>query len=201
MADAVRPCSKLSGRQIPLVSSRTGVGPSTKVRPVTSTLLQSPLSAALERVAELDFRHLKQRLCAGVGGAPGWPRHVINEVEVEYRRFLALVATYPEAELAPSPVIDMFWHQHILDTRRYGADCERALGFFLHHIPTAPGDMESEPGADIALERTRDLYRHEFPAGNLAYWYAISVQASASDPKTTVPVPSECYGTPEPHGG
>lgn len=38
-------------------------------------------------------------------------------------------------QLIPNGDIDRFWHEHILDTRRYVADCTELFGGFLHHYP------------------------------------------------------------------
>ena len=34
---------------------------------------------------------------------------------------------------SPAPEVDEFWHQHIINTRRYGPDCRRVVGRFMHH--------------------------------------------------------------------
>ena len=37
------------------------------------------------------------------------------------------------AALAPSPMVDMLWHTHMLFPREYAADCRRLAGCFLDH--------------------------------------------------------------------
>jgi Glycine-rich domain-containing protein-like len=55
--------------------------------------------------------------------------------ELAYRRFLTLHREFPDRTFVPSVLIDLVWHYHILDTRKYSDDCRRALGYFLHHDP------------------------------------------------------------------
>jgi len=42
---------------------------------------------------------------------------------------------FPAQSLVPSKDIDAFWHQHILDTKKYAEDCDMIFGYFLHHFP------------------------------------------------------------------
>ena len=56
---------------------------------------------------------------------------------------------------------DELWHLHILDTRKYEADCEAIFGRFLNHTP-----LYGEPTAkDKKLfEETVKLYERTFGA-------------------------------------
>ena len=49
----------------------------------------------------------------------GWSEEKCDETEAEYKKFLALKRTYPEKEIVPNRAVDLFWHQHILDTAKY----------------------------------------------------------------------------------
>ena len=62
-------------------------------------------------------------------------KEIVNTSEMEYRRFLTLNIENPGTRLAPTPLMDIFWHAHILDTMSYAADCDSMFGRFLHHIP------------------------------------------------------------------
>ena len=80
----------------------------------------------------------------------------------EYRRFLVL-ATQTRA-IAPSHVVDLFWHAHILFTRSYAADCER-VGFpggFLHHQPELEAGTSAEHYAHT-LELYAKVFGEEAP--------------------------------------
>jgi hypothetical protein len=65
----------------------------------------------------------------------GWTSEHVDRIERAYRRYLVLLAKYPQQQIAPTRDIDAFWHAHILDTRKYAADCERVFGAFVHHYP------------------------------------------------------------------
>lgn len=80
-----------------------------------------------------------------------------------YRCFLKLCVLYPGAAIVPTRQIDQVWHAHLLDTARYRADCDHALGAFLDHFPYAGLRGEADRlawGEDFA--RTRRLFRERF---------------------------------------
>jgi len=55
----------------------------------------------------------------------------------------------------PSQVVDVAWHEFILDTREYQYFCERAFDRFLHHTPAEA--MPAEADAQEGLKRTWHL--------------------------------------------
>jgi len=63
---------------------------------------------------------------------------------IEYKRFLLLHALAPwGTRLAPSPAVDAVWHEHILDTAAYRADCDSIFGRFLDHSPSFGGENDT----------------------------------------------------------
>lgn len=86
-------------------------------------------------IAAIELTPIKARLVHQELGE-GWSPAHADAVEGEYRRFLQLMKSFPQAQVAPSADVDIFWHYHILDTRKYAADCERVFGYFLHHCPS-----------------------------------------------------------------
>ncbi|MGW5052368.1 glycine-rich domain-containing protein [Actinokineospora sp. NPDC004072] len=71
--------------------------------------------------------------------------------------FLTAAATVPEGGLRPSPLVDLGWHQLILDTRLYADLCDRLAGQFLHHVPD---DGSGEGGASTGeVARTVEAIR------------------------------------------
>jgi hypothetical protein len=122
------------------------------------------LEAVWAAVAKLDLSPIKGKLMHAASGE-GWSLEQANATETEYRRFLCLMATYPDEVLAPSVDVDTFWHYHILDTMKYAADCEQAFGYFLHHYPYV--GMHGEDDEQLRLdggERMRTLYAAAFGA-------------------------------------
>ncbi|MDO8483189.1 MAG: hypothetical protein Q7S86_05235 [bacterium] len=109
----------------------------------------------------LDFAAIKQKLQDPHHGL-GWDKSKVDRIELMYRRFLFLQTTTPDA-IVPTTDIDDFWHQHILDTRKYPRDCQNAFGFLLHHFPyfgLRGGDDARK--LEEAFERSGTLYENTF---------------------------------------
>ena len=81
----------------------------------------------------------------------------MTQIENLYRSFLWLCRQYPGNRLAPSRIIDDYWHQHILDTKKYEQDCSAIFGYFLHHAPT------NEAIANTQFKATIKLVAKHFP--------------------------------------
>lgn len=83
--------------------------------------------------------------------------------ERTYRQFLTLHAEHPERTLVPNELIDLVWHFHILDTRKYAEDCDRIFGYFLHHDPYfGLGSEESYEANQRAWSGTQALWEATF---------------------------------------
>jgi hypothetical protein len=124
-------------------------------------------------------------------GDKRWPREYADFLAAEYRKFLTLLVKYPDETIAPTTEVDEFWHLHILDTRKYAADCEAVFGYFLHHFPYF-GMRSEEDAKDLerAGKQWHNLYELEFgasetsqPSAKPAWCYA------AIEAKT----PAWCY--------
>jgi hypothetical protein len=106
-----------------------------------SVIQQPPLTESqmnetmfLEKVRSLDFGPIAYQLMVAKTG-PKWTKAKTITAISRYLRFLYLVNQYPSLQLAPSPEIDQVWHQHILDTQKYAADCHFLFGRLVHHFP------------------------------------------------------------------
>ena len=98
---------------------------------------------------DLDSVRLK------AAGRLGWSSDKTDQVELEYRRFLfALTRKRPEHTISPpTSEVDEFWHQHILDTRKYRDDCEKIFGHYMDHMPGLSSEEQAK-----ADERRRQVY-------------------------------------------
>lgn len=116
----------------------------------------------LEAIFALDLEPIKTKLMDKKEGH-GWSRAFADQCEIEYKRFLALLAKFPDEVIAPNNNVDKFWHGHILDTMKYAEDCERVFGYFLHHYPYF-GLRGEQDAANLqaAAARMRRLYQEEF---------------------------------------
>jgi hypothetical protein len=103
---------------------RSGLIDSAPLPPIT------PLDTELwSRAAALDLRPIAEQLVS----FQGWSPERAAAAERRYRRFLYLKATMPDGHASPTDEVDLFWHQHIINTQRYGPDCQFLAGRFLHH--------------------------------------------------------------------
>lgn len=138
----------------------------------------------VEAIFALDLDPIKFKLMDTKEGH-GWSREKVDAVELEYRRFLALTAKYPDQVIAPNTDVDKFWHGHILDTMKYAEDCEHVFGYFLHHFPYF-GMRDEEDAANLASasEVTRKLYEKEFGPAAAAEASAYCAKTAAYCAKT-----------------
>lgn len=83
------------------------------------------------RIGSLDLEPIKFKLVKECG----YTQDHVQVIEKWYKRFLFLAFKHKEQPIVVSEVIDTFWHQHILDTRKYAEDCEAVFAEFLHHFP------------------------------------------------------------------
>lgn len=80
-----------------------------------------------------------------------------------YRRFMTLRKLHPHTSLVPSGLLDLVWHYHILDTRKYCDDCDRIFGYYVHHDPYFGTQGEEDKRQnEIAWEETQRLWIEEF---------------------------------------
>jgi hypothetical protein len=79
----------------------------------------------------LDLNPIKYKLMKD----KGWTLERANQVEPQYKAFLFLIGSRVKAEFVPTFGIDEMWHMHILDTRKYMADCALHFGEYIHHYP------------------------------------------------------------------
>jgi hypothetical protein len=88
-----------------------------------------------------------------------------KRVILEYMRFLTLHANHliskkVQANYSPSPLVDMVWHQHVLDTRRYSSDCVAICGEIIHHDPD--GQLDDKQTKMNRLKTFLDDYETAF---------------------------------------
>lgn len=119
------------------------------------------LKSALTLVDKWDFSQTRIKL----GGASycGWDLKRITEAELDYKRFLALAKAAPDLPIVPSRDLDRFWHEHILDTRRYAKDCYELFGDFFHHNPFfGMNGSEDEAEWIAAAEQSSTIWQIAF---------------------------------------
>lgn len=99
----------------------------------------------------------------------GWSLERAEAARAEYVRFLSLLQRKRGFMLIPWPNkegqddLDQFWHQHILDTEKYAADCNALFGRMIHYNPHVVRGSGNEKDA---IEKTQRLYARTFGSKN-----------------------------------
>jgi hypothetical protein len=119
------------------------------------------VTAALRAVSQIDLSPINEKL--QYDNPILWSDATIAQTEVDYRRFLALNLLHPSTTLVVNKILDDYWHQHILDTHKYAADCDKLFGSFLHHYPYF-GMKDDEDGQRLleAFDVTQQLWKEAF---------------------------------------
>src|SRR6266571_2799379 len=128
----------------------------TEVRKVNTQLAARSTEQVIAAIQTLDLDPIKFKLMDPEEGQ-GWSREYVNQMAIEYKRFLTLSVKYSEETIAPSKDVDKFWHGHILDTMKYAEDCQNVFGYFLHHFPYL--GMRGEEDAARHVQAGSAMYR------------------------------------------
>lgn len=117
----------------------------------------------LRALRQLDLSQVGRKLMEPAPEGKDWSSEQVAEAEKWYRRYLEICLRYPEFPAVPNAPIDAFWHQHILDTRAYIADCDKIFGEYMHHYPYygLNGDRAER---DDSFVKTNELYQKHFAA-------------------------------------
>ena len=122
----------------------------------------SMLEKAKDLANAINLTMVKAKLMDEEEGE-GWSQEYTDHVERLYRRYLCMTFLNPKRSYVPTRDLDLFWHQHILDTRAYAEDCQNIFGYFLHHFPYF-GMRGEEDAKDLlnSFEMTKKTYAHLF---------------------------------------
>jgi hypothetical protein len=156
---------------------------------------QKTTEQMLEAISAMDLGPIKFKLMDKKEGQ-GLTRPEVDRLELEYRRFLTLVAKFPDEMIAPDTDVDRFWHGHILDTMKYADDCRQVFGYFLHHFPYF-GMRGNDDAANLAnaATNTRRLYQQEFgtaPETHPAYCSRVAEPEAAYCSRVAGPEAAYC---------
>jgi len=144
------------------------------------------LAQTIAAIEALDLGAIKLKATCREDGY-GWSAEHAEQIAIAYKRFLIVHAKHPEMALTPDEDTDRFWHLHILDTRKYAADCEATFGRFVHHVPHAgPRREEDAKALQTAFLAMKQLSAQEFggaipgkQAGAAAAWCGIEPTKAA----------------------
>ncbi len=118
------------------------------------------IAKAKKLVDSLDFFQQNEKLIT----ESGWSSDKVLAMENIYKEWLVLHAVYDEnVVLAPNKELDEYWHQHILDTRKYMDDCQHVFGKYLHHYPYfGLTEVETQVLLERAYALTQELFIKHF---------------------------------------
>ncbi|MCW5589857.1 MAG: hypothetical protein KIT27_09375 [Legionellales bacterium] len=119
------------------------------------------LETARQYWEDLNFDDICTSMCSTSYPLPRWSRPQAELCLLLYKRFLWLMVKYPQHKLVPTREIDECWHNHILNTQRYTQDCLQLAGYYLHHEPSYPDNLDQQKLAQ-QFTLTCNLYRQEF---------------------------------------
>jgi hypothetical protein len=163
----------------------------------TVTPSRDDVDAAVAVVNDVDLAPINGKLRHD--DPETWTDEVLAEVEQKYRRFLVLNLLHPHTTLSVDLALDEYWHQHILDTRKYAQDCERVFGYLLHHDPYFGLDENGEEWLEnVALfSATQDLYEEAFGVPystkkRLTIDKAIGGAPTTDEPRRVYAFPQSC---------
>jgi uncharacterized protein (TIGR04222 family) len=88
-----------------------------------------------------------------------WTKQFTEAAILEYKKFMFLAAS-SNFMVAPSAIVDIVWHQHLIFTQSYQQFCE-LLGKTIQHIPSTHNRNEVAK-FKAAKERTTQLYQQQF---------------------------------------
>lgn len=109
-------------------------------------------------IDDLDFSMIIKKMTI----EQGWQKKKVMEVSEYYRHFLFLIYKYGTKfpNLPPSFEIDEFWHNHILDTKKYCEDCQNIFGRYIHHNPYT--GMDGKTSENETIEQFNTLQKLHF---------------------------------------
>lgn len=109
------------------------------------TLTPETTAAAVKDPRKLIEAPLFDRLAAYVAKEHAVTLPYAEGVIGQALVWLRAVAENPGVRLAMSETVDAGWHAFLLHSQDYARFCEENLGYFLHHVPPAPGvSMDEE---------------------------------------------------------
>ena len=140
--------------------------------------------ARLVPIESIDWLPLLRRCERRLGWSPARAAGTLEA----YKQFLQLKiahADWDAAVLSPPLAVDEMWHMHILDTRRYAADCAACAGAFVHH--DADGD-EDRAARERRVAFTQRAYLDTFDTALPPIW-AFNTPAAALAAGVQTPAP------------
>ncbi len=122
--------------------------------------LEISIPNARAYINQMNLDYIVNIMCSSAYPLPRWTLSDAMHCCYLYKNFLLLQKIHKDEHLVPTREIDEFWHNHILYTKQYTADCIQIFGHYLHHHPASPDD-NPEDLLDH-YQKTKEYYLAEF---------------------------------------
>lgn len=130
-----------------------------KIPSIKNSVASDPLKS--EQILSWNLDKIKSKM-----SQKGYNLDELDQLEIEYKRYLILVTNY-SMRLPISAPVDEMWHTHILFTKNYASLCN-AIGNFIHHEP-----ILTKEGRELLLPayaETLYLYEKNWGKPNSKFW-------------------------------
>lgn len=112
------------------------------------------------RLGDMDLQPIEDQMVMRLN----WTEKHAKAIRQEYLAYLGQFIEMAEVDkpvdiVPPSNDVDLFWHQHILNTAKYQDDCMKVFGFILHHDPT----FDVKDSAEVVAKIKEQLRRRRPP--------------------------------------
>ncbi len=125
---------------------------------ITKTPLTAAQKAKQKMINGLDLQPIVQI----TRQEENWTAKQASDAELWYKNFLFMAyLSWPNPVFAMDRLADKLWHNHILDTVRYKADCDAIFGAgkFLDHHPIVGQPTKAQSAAMVAsLNQSVNLF-------------------------------------------
>lgn len=117
----------------------------------------------LNLISNVDFTRVKGRMNVDYPTSP----ELMDQFELEVKRFLALIAFDDGGRHVASEKIDTMWHYFVLHTVEYRRFCKETFGVFIEHVPILPCE---KPTLAKGYAHTKDRYAQLFGPPSPELW-------------------------------
>lgn len=113
----------------------------------------------MEKILE-TYNGLKTMNLESIDSRIEGTKEYVNGLKDETLKYLSIASEHNN--IAPSKIVDTYWHELILNTRAYEQVAQKT-GNFIHHIPSDKAEVE-------AYAKTISLYKNIFGEPKKEYW-------------------------------
>lgn len=135
-------------------------------------------AALWEKISNWDLSRELLYMKNRVDGYANASEAFLQAMIAEYRRFMFLIAAYPDLKVPMGKRLDDMWHTAVLHSQNYIAFCKTVYsGGYIHHNPTISVEEDTALWPDY-VGVTLELYRRHFGEPTAQFWDTQDVTTS-----------------------